>query len=102
MAPRGPQQVDPFLDKLERPRNNVQWLLFNSQVMHRREAQPMEIDRQKYRIQFEDYYSKCVARNSNAQIHYDLQRVGILPPAYTEHMLTQPRIDEVQFTINML
>lgn len=49
--------------------------------------QQIHINRQKYRVQFEDYYSKCFARNSNTQIHYDLSKLGIFPPSYDEKQI---------------
>jgi hypothetical protein len=72
-----PFMNDPFIDKIEKPRNCIQWLLFNSEFFFNKEGSgtPASIEiaevllkMESRKTHIEQYYLNFNAKNSNMQI----------------------------------
>jgi len=104
---------DQFIEKIQKPRNRIQWQVFNSKVFCNIPATDLAAsqidyitsDPSRYITHIDRYYAHCNPRNSNMQISQDIERIYLMQPrpeVVQQGTDEQPPLDEVDHTIKLL
>lgn len=111
--PVGLKSNDQFIEKIQKPRNRIQWQLFNSKVLFNQPSNDVaarQIDYitsnpGMYVTTIDAYYANCNPRNSNMQISQDIERIYLMQPrpeVVQQGIDEQPALDELEHTIKLL